>query len=57
MRTCRSNREQGANKVKVFKDKYQFAATFTALAFSLIGLDACYTGVQAQAEICAITVF
>ena len=34
----------------VFIIKNQLAATLTALAFTLIGPAACYTGVHAQAE-------
>ena len=39
--------------MRVFVDKDLLAATLTASAFTLIGPDAGYAGVHAQAEICA----
>ena len=40
------------NKLRVFIDMNQLAATLNASPFTLIGPDACYAGVCVQAEIC-----
>ena len=45
--------ELSDNMMRVLIDKKWIAATFTASAFALIGPDAGYAGVCAQAEICA----